>query len=401
MKLKIHPKFLPLQKEGGYNRNNEILCIRAFTLVEIMVWILIVSIVIIWWFQALSAITIWKAKLIQKVDMQKESFYFTEKLFEMIKQWWTLDYEEYFNRSVIWNTTYLSWHFAIPSWFWNFWKGWILWTTNYWENKYYCRSIDNDNIMTWTWCVTNYNSGTLAWVINYSWEHQRYWQYALQFIDYNSNNDSDWWDEDGDGDIIWDDDDEFLWDWPEVFASGASMPELYLISGDKKTRTYFRWSVKQDPNAWSGAICDTATATGSGCLGTVEYIRLLWKDWWEDHDFSVDDSTQNDWLIDTWVIDPEINWVSVASPTVAWNSSVNWVPLFSDAISVSEFKIYSFPNKDLSLAWKSADKSINVSPYTIIKIKLKPSWITKRKIWWDWEELDFSMTINLSDIYSN
>ncbi len=369
---------------------------KAFTLVEIMVWILIVSIVIIWWFQALSAITIWKAKLIQKVDIQKESFYFTEKLFEMVKQWWTLDYEEYFNRSVIGNTTYSSWHFAIASGYWNFWKNWTVWTNTFWENTYACVSESADS-MTWTWCVTKYNSGST----DYTTEDQRYWEYALQFIDYNSNNDTDWWDEDGDGDIIWDDDDEFLWDWPEVFASGTYMPELYLISGDRKTRTYFRWSVKQDPNAGSWATCNTVTATGSGCLWTVEYIRLLWKDYWVDHDMWSNDNTQNDWLVDTWVIDPEINWVSVASPTVAWSGTVSWVPLFSDAISVSEFKIYSVPNKDLTLAWKSADKSINVSPYTIIKIKLKPSWITKRKIWWDWEELDFSMTINLSDIYSN
>ena len=397
MKIIIHPKFLPLQKEGGYNRKNKILSNKlAFTLVEIMVWILIVSMILIWWFQALSAVTIWKAKLIQKVDMQKESFYFTEKLFEMVKEWWTLDYEEYFNRSVIWNTLYSSWHYNVVSWLGNYWKWWSVWSTNYGNNSYECISIDASNIMTWTGCVTIYNSGST----DYTWEQQRYWEYNLQFIDYNSNYDSDLWDENGDWNIKWDDDDEFIWDWPIVFSSWTYMPELYLLSWNKQVRTYFRWSVNQDPNAttWNNCTFDSNNnITGSWCLWTVEYIRLLWKDWWIDHDSLTNDSTQNDWIIDTWIIDPEINWWAV---TVAWSWIINWIPLFSDAINVSEFKIYSYPNKDLNLAWKNADKSINVSPYTLIKIKLKPSWLTKRKIWWDWEELDFSMTINLSDMYS-
>lgn len=368
----------------------------AFTLVEIMVWILIVSMVLIWWFQALSAVTVWKVKLIQKVDMQKESFYFTEKLFEMVKEWGTLDYEEYFNRNVIWNTLYSSWHYSVVSWLGNYWKWWLVWSTNYGNASYECISIDNSNIMTWTGCVTIYNSGS----IDYNGEQQRYWEYNLQFIDYNSNYDSDLWDENGDWNIKWDDDDEFIWDWPIVFSSWTYMPELYLLSWNKQVRTYFRWSVNQDPNAttWNNCTFDTNNnITGSWCLWTVEYIRLLWKDWWIDHDSLINDSTQNDWIIDTWIIDPEINWWAVA---IAWSWITNWIPLFSDAINVSEFKIYSYPNKDLNLAWKNADKSINVSPYTFIKIKLKPSWITKKKIWWDWEELDFSMTINLSDMYS-
>ncbi len=369
--------------------------ILAFTLIEIMVWILIVVTVIIWWFQALTAVTIWKAKLIEQVNIQKESFYFTEKLFEMIKQWWTLDYEEYFNRKIIWNTTYSSWHFAINSWFGNFWSGWVVWTNYYWEWFYYCRSNNGLVKMSWTWCVTDNND----WGGSYEWKNQRYWQYSFQFIDYNSNHDDDLWDENGDWSIIGDDDDEFIWDWPEVFQSGSFMPELYLISGNKKERTYFRWTVRLDENAPIWSTCDVINATWSWCIWTVEYLKLIWKDWWMNHGKDPSDDKYLDWVIDTWIIDPQFTWWVV--DVIAWSNNDNyWVKLFSDSINVSEFSLTSFPNKELKYAWKNNDKSVNISPYTILKIQLKPSWLTRKKLKSEWQELNYSITINLSDIYS-
>ena len=164
-------------------------------------------------------------------------------------------------------------------------------------------------------------------------------------------------------------------------------------------RTLFRWSVKLDPNALPLETCVvnnvTNVITWNWCIWTVEYIKMLWKDWWQNHDKLW--NTYLDWLIDTWVVDPDF---TTLGNTIAWSTIVNRLPLFSDYIDVSEFSITSFPNKDISLAWKNTDKSVNISPYTILKLKLKPSWITKKKIWWEWQELEFSMTINLSDIYS-
>ena len=52
---------------------------KAFTLVEIMIWVLIFSIVIIWWFKAYNWVLIWKIKLIESTDIQKQAFYFSEK----------------------------------------------------------------------------------------------------------------------------------------------------------------------------------------------------------------------------------------------------------------------------------------------------------------------------------
>lgn len=377
--------------------------INWFTLVEIMIWILIVSMVILWWFQALSSVTIWKAKIIQTVDTQKEVFYFSEKLFEMIKKWWTLDYEEYFNREVIWNSSYLSWHFDKKSWFWNYWNNWTVWTATYWNWFYYCIS-DNWLPMWLNWCVSDFNTLNS----NLQWKQQRYGQYSYQFIDYNSNYYSDgWtpWDEDGDWKIIWDDDDEFIWDWPEVFWSWSFSPELYLISWDKTKRTYFRWTVVPDPNKPSWINCNinstTNIITWSWCIWTIEYTTLLWKDWGNDHDLANIDAnnTQNDWIIDTWIVDPEIALDSVWKEIIAWKSIV-WVPLFSEIINVEKFDVYAYPNKNLSYAWKNTDPSVNLSPYIVLKMKIWPSWISKKKLRWTPKTIDFSMTINLSDIYS-
>ena len=70
---------------------------KAFTLIEIMLWIVIVSIVIVWWFNSYTRVWLWKINLMEKSNMQKDSFYFSEKLFQIIKEWGIIDYEEYFN----------------------------------------------------------------------------------------------------------------------------------------------------------------------------------------------------------------------------------------------------------------------------------------------------------------
>ena len=127
-----------------YNKIVEKLPLKAFTLVEIMLSVLIFSIVLIWGFKAYSWVLIWKIKLIESTDIQKEAFYFSEKFFEEIKKGWTIDYEEYFNRKVVWTSTQ-SGHYDIPTGFWNFGRDW--WnnsnnveTTNYGDEFYYCRS---------------------------------------------------------------------------------------------------------------------------------------------------------------------------------------------------------------------------------------------------------------------
>ncbi len=380
---------------------------KAFTLIEILIGILITSTVLVIWFYALSVVMAWKSKLIDSTNIAKETFFFTQRLFEEIKKWGLIDYEEYFNRSIIWTWNFSSWHYSVPTWFGNFWAWWTVWWTSYWAGFYYCRSWDIGAWWTqmWTgWCITtnNNNDWTFTWLEDdYSLEPQRYGQYSFQFIDYNSNYDDDLWDEDGDGNIIWDDDDEYVWEWPAWFVSWINVKELYLISWDKTRRTYFRWTVKEDPYAtWSSLNCNFGTwefPTWSGCLWTIEFLKLDWKDWWMDHStWSTASWTLYDWVIDTWLINENFSgWWKIA-----WSDSYNWLPLFPDSINVSDFEVYVYPNKDVKQAWKDKSEETNTSPYVRIKLKLSPSWKTKKKIKWKVPEFELNTTINLTDIYS-
>lgn len=373
---------------------------KWFTLIEVLVGIFIVSMVFIAWFQAWSAVTYWKVKLIQATDMQKESFYFSERLFEMIKKWGLIDYEEYFNRKVrnnSWGWNFNEWHFAKATWFWNFWNWGTIGTSSFWNQFYNC--ISWDSLPMWTdGCVTSHNTP----LVDYRGKLQRYGQYSFQFIDYNWNHDWDGWNEDGGASIIWDDDDEYLGEGPEVFANGTDAVELYLISWDKKRRTYFRWKWVDDPDApdwWT-----SCGATGSAnkftwtCRGTIEYLKLSGKDWGMDHNEATSDPTQYDGVIDTWLIDKDFAW---AEKKIAGSDNNNyWVPLFPDTINISEFAIYAFPNKDRKLAWKDDSPAVNVAPYLRIQYSVLPAWKTRKMIKWQVKQLDFSTTISLTDIFS-
>ena len=123
-----------------------------FTLIETLIGITIFSIVILAWFQALSRVNIWKIKLYTETDIEKQAFYFSEKMFEMIKWAGTIDYEEYFNRKNIWNITYSSGHFDRATWLGNFWSWWNLISSNFWSEFYYCKSPNRTSMWTW-WCM--------------------------------------------------------------------------------------------------------------------------------------------------------------------------------------------------------------------------------------------------------
>lgn len=395
---------------------------KWFTLIEILLWITIFSIVIVWGFFALVASQVWTVKLIEEVDITKEAFYFSEKFFDEIKRGWTLDYEEYFNRMVVWTWT-TNGHFNAPTWFGNFGKGSNLtaifnwtngWAINYWAGIYYCRSLDG--IPMWTnWCYksdwSNDFSSTSTWAYFWSelWDPQRFWQYAFQFIDYNSN--ASWtWDHNLNWTIIWDDDDENLWLGPVLFMSWENVKEIYLISRDQRKRTLFRWNIIEDPfEKPSSATC--VNWTWSWCLWTIEFLRLDWEDWGVYHDISNIDSN---WVVDTWIIDNDfIPW---DDRVIAWTNEGHfkssrcfndctdyywiWQPLFPDTINVKNFEVYAYPNIDRDYSWRDNSVLSNVNPYLQIKLTLAPSWKKRAQMRWEMPIVEISTTINLSEYFS-
>ncbi|MCH2188787.1 prepilin-type N-terminal cleavage/methylation domain-containing protein [Candidatus Gracilibacteria bacterium] len=360
----------------------------GFTLVEIMIGILIVSIVMIGGFQALSSVMIGKSRLIEQANIQKESFYFTEKLFEMIKSGGTLDYEEYFNRSVVGTATF-SGSYTTPSGFGNYGNTGNIGTSTYGDGFYLCRS-GNATVMTGNGCVSSFNGG-----FNYTGQPQRYGQYSYQFLDYNNNADADGGDEDGNGSIVGDDDDRYLGEGPVVFGLGNNIHELYLISPDLTTRTYFRWKVRLDPNAPATQSC--INTTGSGCLGTIEFLKLQGRDIGLDHDDTTLDSTQYDGVVDTWYIDPQF---TGGQAILAGSGGIDayWQPLFPDSVHVSDFSVTAYPNTDASLAWKQS--GVDLAPYVQLQFRLLPSWHTRKVLKGTPQELQFSTTLTLSSALS-
>ena len=371
--------------------------IKWFTLIEVLMWILIFSIVIVAWFSSLSNILVWRVKLIQQTDINSEAYYFSEKLFEQIKKWWTIDFEEYFNRKVVW-TNVSSWHYITPTWFGNYGSWWNILSTLYGDGFYYCRSWSWKSMSSWTlnpnwWCYDTSDFASLqsTWnIITSTWTFQRYRQYRYQFIDFNSDANIDLWDQSWNWNIIWDDDDRDLWIWPKAFTWWENLHEIYLIWNNWTVRTYFRWNIQQEP--WNSNSCNW---NWTWCLWNIEMLKLLWKDWGYDHNTS--STWAYDSIIDTWVIHPHFAWWN--DDIVAWSGNY-WQPLFPDTLNVTDFQVYLYPNTHRQYAWREDDLEKNINPYLRIKIKLQPAWKKLALLKGEPPEIDLTTTINLVDYFN-
>lgn len=316
--------------------------------------------------------------------MQKEAFFATERFIDLIKKWGTIDYEEYWNRSVI-GRNYEAGHFKEKSLYGNA------------GTRYYC--------LSWSWvsmgtggCLTQHNqtltgASTPDDSISYNDQQQLYWQYYLQFIDYNADQNDDDWDANGNGSFIGDDDDLFLGQGPEVFTQGDDAWELYLINTSGDIRTYFRWKVQVDPNRPTNKTCNTTSLEtekgfdGEGCQWMLQILKLLGKD----------DNT--DGQIDTWYIHPDF---TSSNDEVKIDNNLDidshWQNIFSDNIHVSRAEFYLYPNKNGQYAWAETTENIQVSPYLQLRLRLQPSWLERKKIRGSLPEVDIQTTVQLSQI---
>lgn len=374
---------------------------KAFSLIEILIWILIISIIMVAAFQTLSSVWIAKVKLIERVEIEKQAYFSSERFFELIKKWWTLDYEEYWNR-YSYDNSFVDGYFANISWFGNYADAVDIWSISYDDSLYYCVSPNSWSMWTWG-CLLSHNTEFLTIK-----RPQLFWQYEQQFIDRNSDGDTDGWDEDGDGSIIWDDDDLFLGIWPPAFSGSIDVNkvwELYLISNDGTQRTYFRWRVEE--LTWSfvpsWAVCDLTSnpehPVWEACQGTIEMLQLIWADHWFDHDSWIIDADGSQWdgKIDTWFIHPD--YASWNSTIVAGSNTNNyWQAIFPSTIHIKDFEIYAYPQKDLNLSWKDNISEILISPYIQIKYTIQPSLSIKAKIKWVPPSVDIATTINLLNL---
>ncbi|EKE28423.1 MAG: hypothetical protein ACD_3C00060G0003 [uncultured bacterium (gcode 4)] len=371
--------------------------IKGYTLVEMILSISLFAMIIIIAFQIVGNMWVMKVKQSNRIDVTQDMFYTIESLTSTIKDfWWDIDYEEYWNRKIVWEAT-SSWHYSIETWFWNYWNLWNISTNSYGGWYYVCRSWNSwatpwsQFMWTW-WCVAsssfNFPSN------NYSWQKQRYWEYSFHFIDYNSNQTADAskpWDEDWDWNIQWDDDDENLWMWPVAF-SWSEVKELYLVKKWRNSeRLYFRLNFKKDKNLPNWANCNSDW-TWTWCVWNIQILRLTWKDHWFNHISTL--TWAYDWKTDTWSCAPNF--------LCSWTNNLpnwiddGWVDLLPGYVNVKNLKLFLYPNKDYKYWWKENDTSLTVNPFVRISMTIWYSWDRRKKLNWADPTTTITTSINLT-----
>ena len=315
-----------------------------------------------------------------------------ELLTAKIKEGGHLDYEEYWDRSVV-GTSMSGGHYVQFTGYGNYGSGGITGMgTNYGDPFYLCRSGSGTNMGTGG-CLTDFNSygntpdGHAPSMVG---AYQRYGEYAFQFWDMNSDKNNDTalcaarsnpypnaqlGDSDCNGNIRGDDDDENIGMGPTAFTGGASMKELYLIKSDTSDeRTYFRYIIRQDPDALRlvpKKICNTTTAINAinnGCIGNIQMIKLIGRDLGMSHSGGVVSVGQYDGTTDTWVCNPDFP--CARSDGIPSSLDDGWVDVFPTYINIEDINFFPFPSKDPQYAWKEPDPNIAVSPYVRMNIRL-------------------------------
>lgn len=304
---------------------------------------------------------------------------------------YSIDYEEYFNRSRVGCDTLAdsSWNIG-NNWYCDLFTS--FWNKNSFSafpdkhNLYYCSSVTwytsvDPNVF---WPYPNFQTGCSTGVF------QSFGQYALQFLDVKTNADFS-------PSVIDDSDDLDLGKWPEAILDASWVQELYLISQDKQYRVFIRRALidSWDRN-WNGSIEENER------LYTLQMLKLRSFDAWNNHDFLVTSSSGiYDWVLDTWTCDYSqwfvCDWNSLGNVYSWYRFPINqlqyhswWVSLFDNSITVIDWNITVYPTKDPNLAW--AEEKYQITPYFTLSLKTKLyAWVWQKKLKWSIDEYQFTL----------
>ena len=177
----------------------------AFTLVEVLVAITLLSIILIFAFSSLGQIAFFKTRTADRIDLSRDLYSNVEQIISFIKDGGSIDYEEYWNRNAV-GLALENGHFRDQTGFGNYGKDGVIGGASFGSGSYYCLSGNGVNMGTGG-CLTINNTFSAS----QSGVFQRYGQYNLQFLDLNSDRNSDGGalgDADGDGNPLGDVDDE-------------------------------------------------------------------------------------------------------------------------------------------------------------------------------------------------
>lgn len=369
---------------------------KWFTLIEMLLaitWFLIIMSVVV---TAYIKILDIRNSIDARQNLVQESYFTLEKLNILLRDF-TIDYEEYFNRSMVWCDSWsvdFSWDVG-DNWYCDLF-------TNYWNwnnilslnmtgsfNLYYCSSQTWQETPQyvflwsnpWTWCA-------IPW-------YQSFGQYMRQFRDMKKDTDTVKW-------VINDEDDDDMWFWPDAIINFTWVKELYLISQDGKQRILFRRALI---SSWDWNK-DWIISWDTEKRYNIQVLKLKWFDAWSNHDFDINNSSWvYDWVIDTRACDYWLwftcwTWWS-ASISNAYSGyklplhSDDWrVNMFPKNITIADRNLILSPTKNPEYAWQ---EWVQINPYFTIYIKNKLYWeIWQRKIGDAIDNFDLRLQTTLS-----
>lgn len=221
-------------------------------------------------------------------------------------------------------------------------------TVNYLDDSVLSYVTQNVDVLTGAWCVV-------------TGEPQAFGEYRQQFLDVKDNADAS-------PSPIGDDDDTDLGIGPIAIADNENIPELYLISKDKKSRLLLRRKLIEQ-NDINGDLVYSPYEN----LYVIQMLQLRWFDAGTKHTFDASDPENQymyDGQTDTWACD-YAKWFichgsGVNQAVYSWYSlpldaEDGWVNLFGSDITVGERNMQIYPSRDPLYAWGETDMQIN--PY--------------------------------------
>lgn len=334
---------------------------KWFTLLEVLL-----SVVILWmfiWIIINIYIQIrWSDwKISNKRILAAESSDLVDLIHEAAIEY-SIDYEEYFNRSAL--------NYGV-------WSTWFTSYGNIW-NLYYCWKNTNIN--------SNYNVYSwddIAWWCVF-WNNQKYLEYYFQHLELDNPNklNSSW------------NKNSYKWKWPVAINPNTWLDYLYLISDDGTERYYFRRVYV----TWADLNWDWETWKNEQ-LYTVQMLKLKWFDAWKKHDYK--DRWAYDWFIDTRACDVS-QWYYCH-----WNTWLDngyslpldyydwWINITSDKVTVSDMKIDIYPIKDPYLA--TQESNFVIDPYAKISFTMNIFWEESKA---SNDEITLTTTLSFKNSYS-
>lgn len=355
---------------------------KGFTLLEILIVTVMSSIIFLLVINLYTKMVETRFEVEARQSLMKNSYYIFERINVLIKDY-TIDYEEYFNRRIVgcdndaWEN--FSWDVGDNAHCDRFTSYGNKSRDNNSDHKiYYCssESQENDNpnyvnkssdLDVWSGCW-NKSSNDSSFSL-YTQTFQSFWEYEQQFRDRKGDTDGLSW-------VVFDDDEDDIWNWPVAIADNKEVQEIYLISKDQRERVFLRRNLI---GSWDWDR-DWVVNSKIDKLYSLQMLKFRGFDAWSDHDFDGDADWLYDGNIDTWTCDAG-KWFECDGNSVWWSyndyklpseSNDGWVDVFWNEVTLSDRNIKVYPVKKPWYAWAVDSEQIN--PYVQIHIKTNLYW---------------------------